>query len=404
MTATLDPPTAEDGVLTPLARTVARRGLFWAGVALVCILVVGATLALTRGGAASGLQLDPASAAPNGAKAVAEVLREQGVDVILPAGYDEALAALSTPNTSLALYDPSNYLTDNRLADLVDGAGDVTVLSPGFLQLQLLAPGVRAAGAAEADVPLDAACAMGAAQRAETISAGPTLAISETSDATGCFPADTDGFGVVTVPHGDGTLALVGPGDLFTNERVILHGNAALALGLLGTTDRVVWYLPSLADVEASGPPSLGDLTPPWLVPVTSLLVLTALVAMFWRGRRFGPLMAEDLPVTVPAGETMEGRSRLYQRTAARTRAVDALRIGAIGRLGATLGLPRTAGLAEVSDAAASATGRSPAEVRGILVDTLPATERDVLSLSDALRDLEAAVSAAADPRTPGPR
>ncbi|MBG6239581.1 hypothetical protein IWX78_002568 [Mycetocola sp. CAN_C7] len=395
---------ADDRVLTPRARTVARRGLFWAGVAVVCVLVVGASLLLTRGGGASGIPLDPTSPAPTGAKAVAEVLRTQGVDVIIPDGYDDALAEAQTPGTTLALYDPSAYLSDERLTDLVTDAGDVVVLSPHFRQLQTLEPDVRAAGQSDPDIPLESSCSVGAAERAGTISAGATLAFSDETDAVGCFPAETGGFGVVELPLDGDRLTFVGPTELFSNDAVILHGNAALALGLLGGTDRLVWYLPTVADVEATGPPSLQELTPPWLVPVTSLLAITALTAMFWRGRRFGPLVAEDLPVTVPAGETMEGRSRLYQRTAARTRAVDALRIGAIGRLGSTLGLPRTASVTDVSDAAAATLGRHPAEVRGILVDLLPASERDVVALSDSLRDLEAAVTAAVDPRPPRTR
>ncbi|MET0933003.1 MAG: DUF4350 domain-containing protein [Mycetocola sp.] len=398
MTSTLD--VADDRVLTPRARTVARRGLFWVGVAVICLLVVGASLLLTRGGASSGLLLDPASAAPTGAKAVAEVLRGQGVDVILPDGYDEALAESGEPGTTLAVYDPSGYLSEERLSTLAGTAGDVVLLSPGFRQLQALAPEVRAAGASDPDTPLDAECSEGPAGRAGTISPGLTFAVADET-ASGCFPADTDGFALVSIPDDGDTLSLLGPSDLLSNDLVILHGNAALALGLLGGTDRLVWFLPSVADVEATGPPSLGELTPTWLVPVTSLLAITVFVAMFWRGRRFGPLVAEDLPVTVPAGETMEGRSRLYQRTAARTRAVDALRIGAVGRLGRALGLSRHAGVAEVSDAVASALGRHPAEVRGILLDSLPASERDVVALSDALRDLEAAVAVAVDPRPP---
>lgn len=400
MTGTVDAATRDDLVLTPRARTVARRGLFWVGVAVICVLVVGASLLLTRGGASSGLILDPASAAPTGAKAVAEVLRGQGVDVILPDGFDEALAESRQPGTTLAVYDPSGYLSGERLGTLAGTAGDVVLLSPGFRQLQAVAPGVRAAGASDPDIPLDAECGDGAAGRAGTISPGQTFDFSDTT-ASGCFPADTGGFALVSIPDGSDTLSLLGPSDLLSNDLVILHGNAALALGLLGGTDRLVWFLPSVADVEATGPPSLGELTPTWLVPVTSLLALTVFVAMFWRGRRFGPLVAEDLPVTVPAGETMEGRSRLYQRTAARTRAVDALRIGAVGRLGTALGLSRHASVAEVSDAVASALGRNPAEVRGILLDTLPASERDVVALSDALRDLEAAVAVAVDPRPP---
>jgi hypothetical protein len=397
----ITPGSFDDRVVTPRARTVARRGLFWAGVAGVCLVVVALTLLLTRGGASNGLPLDPASAAPTGTKAVAEVLRNQGVDVILPDGFDEAMTASSVPGSTLAVYDPSGYLAGDRLTELASEAGDVVLLSPGFRHLQALVPDVRAAGPADPDESLDAECDQDAARRAGTISPGPTFAFPDDTTATGCFPADTGGFGLLSIPDAGDTLWILGPSELLTNDAVILHGNAALGLGLLGRTDRLVWYLPSIADVEASGPPSLAELTPNWLVPVTSLLGITVLVAMFWRGRRFGPLVAEDLPVTVPAGETMEGRSRLYQRSAARTRAVDALRIGAVGRLGNALGLSRHASVAEVSDAVASALGRDPREVRGILLDILPSSEREVVALSDALRDLEAAVAVAVDPRPP---
>lgn len=400
MTTTTAAP-SDATVLTPRARTVARRGLFWAGVGLVCILVVTATLLLTRGGAASDLLLDPASAAPTGAKAVAQVLRDQGVDVILPEGYDEAIAESGEPGTTLAIYDPSGYLSAGRLTALTEQAEDAVLLSPGFRQLQAVAPGVNAAGTADPDEILDAGCDLAVADRAGSISAGPLLDIPGNPDAVGCFPAKTGGFGLVTIPDGGDTLSLLGPADLLSNDAVILHGNAALALGLLGGTDRLVWFLPSVADVEATGPPTLQELTPTWLVPVTSLLAITVLVAMFWRGRRFGPLVAEDLPVTVPSGETMEGRSRLYQRTAARTRAIDALRIGTVGRLGNALGLSRHASVPEVSDAVASVLGRNPNEIRSILLDTLPTSERDVVALSDALLDLETAVIAAVDPRPP---
>lgn len=388
-------------VTTPRARTVARRAVFWIGVAIVAVIVVVATLMLTRGGTSSGIELDPASPAPTGAKATAEVLRDQGVDVILPGSYDEALTEATRAGTTLALFDPSGYLTDARLNDLVDSAPATVILAPGFSQLQLLAPGVFAAGASDDSEPLTADCDIEAAERAETISPGATFRITPDSDAVGCFPADTDGFGVVQLPHGDGTLTLIGPADLLSNDRVTSNGNAAFALGLLGETDRLVWYLPSLADVEASGPPSVAELTPIWLVPVTSLLAITALVAMFWRGRRFGPLVAEDLPVTVPAGETLEGRARLYQRISARTRAVDALRIGAVGRLGATLGLSRHATVYEVADACASVLARPRDEIRGILVDTVPQSERDVVAISDALAELERSTAVAVTPRPP---
>ena len=114
-----------------------------------------------------------------------------------------------------------------------------------------------------------------------------------------------------------------------------------------------------------------------------------------WRGRRFGPLVAENLPVTVRASETMEGRARLYARSRDAVHAADALRIGAIGRLARDLGLGPAASAGDVADAAADRIGAPRAAVRGILIDSLPRTDAELVAVSDRLRDLEAAVHAA---------
>ena len=70
------------------------------------------------------------------------------------------------------------------------------------------------------------------------------------------------------------------------------------------------------------------------------MLVLVALGAVFWRSRRVGPLVVENLPVVVRASETMEGRARLYERSNSRLHALDALRVGTVARLARTCGLP----------------------------------------------------------------
>jgi hypothetical protein len=125
------------------------------------------------------------------------------------------------------------------------------------------------------------------------------------------------------------------------------------------------------------------------------LLGLTAIAAAFWRGRRFGPLVAENLPVTVKASETMEGRARLYARGNARLRALDALRIGAVQRLASTVGVGRLAPLEEIILSVAVITRRTPAEIRSLLVETIPTSDAQLLALSDSLQALESAASRA---------
>ena len=205
------------------------------------------------------------------------------------------------------------------------------------------------------------------------------------------------------------TITFVGQPAVFRNEGIATYGNAALALNQLGASDTLVWYLPTLADVPRTGPPSLGSLTPGWVTPALALLLLTAIGAFVWRGRRFGPLVAENLPVTVRANETMEGRARLYARHSARLRAIDALRVGTLGRLANSLGLPRTAHHSEITLAVAALTGRTVAEVRAVLIDDMPTHDSELIRLSDRLADLEVAVdrmlpgTATAPPTPPAP-
>jgi hypothetical protein len=128
------------------------------------------------------------------------------------------------------------------------------------------------------------------------------------------------------------------------------------------------------------------------------LLLVVAFAAAIWRGRRFGPLVVEKLPVVVRAGETMEGRARLYQRSSSRLRAIDGLRIGAVTRLAAHAGLPRTASVTDVVDTVAALTGRDRSNVRGILLDAVPHSDADLVWLSDQLLDLETATARAVRP------
>ncbi len=128
------------------------------------------------------------------------------------------------------------------------------------------------------------------------------------------------------------------------------------------------------------------------------LLIITAIVAAVWRGRRLGPLVIENLPVLVRASETMEGRARLYQKSAARQRAIDALRIGAISRLATICGMSRHASVEDVLRTVADVTGRPAAGIRTLLVDGVPTNDRELVELSDALAELERSTAEAVRP------
>jgi hypothetical protein len=130
------------------------------------------------------------------------------------------------------------------------------------------------------------------------------------------------------------------------------------------------------------------------VTPALVLLLLAGLTAALWRGRRFGPLVAERLPVTVRASETTEGRARLYAASRDAAHALDELRRATRRRLVRLLGLsPRTPSK-HIADAVAERLGADRAVVHGILIDDLPRTDRDLVAASDRLRDLETSVRA----------
>lgn len=392
----------EAPALTPTLRGAGRAARFWVVAGLIALVV--AVIAAYVAGAGASLQpaLSAKSSTPAGSRALAEVLRQQGVRVIVADTLTEAEdAAAASADPTLFSYDANGYLTAGQLRDLARLAPRTVIAAPDFLTLHTLAPGMGFGGVSSAD-PLEARCDLPAARRAGTLSSGgDTLRPGDAPGdvtRTGCFPGGDGTFSVVTQATDAGMLTFVAPAEVFQNGHITAEGNAALALGLLGASDTLIWYLPTLADVVDPGPPSIGELTPGWVTPALVLLALVALAAAVWRGRRFGPLVAENLPVTVKAGETMEGRGRLYARSSARLRAVDTLRVGSVSRLANRLGLPRTATVDEVAVQVAAVCARPLPDVRAILVDAVPAGDRDVVRLSDRLAELERDVKRRLEP------
>jgi hypothetical protein len=408
-------------VATPTLRRTVRRSLFWVAAAIVLVLIALAGLALTGGGEAAD-RLSPTSPAPSGAKAVVEVLREEGVSVTVASSLAEVADAASDPaHTTIVLHDPESLLDADQLTEVGGLAAHILLIDPAFAQLSALVPGVAAAGVTAwnpddtDDAGLATDCSLPAAVAAGTVTGGGAgyRVVDDSLDAVTCLGSGDDVYSLIRVAAGSGdggsggagsgdggddssdgagsggVRTVLGASDALTNEKIIAAGNAALALTLLGENDNLIWYVPSLADLAGDTPPTLAELSPGWVIPSALLAILVALAAAVWRGRRFGPLVVENLPVVVRASETMEGRARLYEKGSARLRALDALRIGAVERLGRQCGLPRTATVAEVIAAVASVTGRPLSEVSAMLLDASPHSDAELVRLSDDLLTLE---------------
>ncbi|MGV4891982.1 DUF4350 domain-containing protein [Streptomyces viridosporus] len=329
---------------SPTARQVwtHARGI---ALALVLLIAAAVAIAVVRSDAHHG-ELDPRSADPYGSRAVAELLADRGVDTRVVTTLDEAVDAVS-PDTTLLVAVP-DLLTGTQQTRLhsatADAGGRTVLVASGSASVERLVPGVTADPATSLDSTLSPACDLPAARRAGTADTGGIRYITHLTADT-CYPSERLATLLrVPAPSGNGDTVLLGAPDILLNDRLDEHGNASLALQLLGSRPHLVWYLPSLADASAvpEDERSFFDLLPSgWLWGTLQLFIAAALAAL-WRARRLGPLVPERLPVAIRASETVEGRARLYRKANARDRAAAALRSTARTRLAPLVGIPVT--------------------------------------------------------------
>jgi hypothetical protein len=375
---------------TTAPKTRRRIGAGWLALvaALAVVGLIGTTLVF--GGWTPRDALDPGSPAPEGTRALVRVLEQQGVRVVIARDRATAERELAAAPATLVLRD-APMLSDAGLARLAAEARDVVLIEPRSRSLDLLVNGSSLADVVE-ERPVDPSCDVPAARAAGPSRVGELYRPGD--GVTGCYPAE-GGFGVLVRENGEGTTAALDGLSVLTNRALPLDGNAAVAVGLLGRSPTLVWYVPSPADADTgTAVPTLGDLTPPWVTPAMVLLLVAGLTAAVWRGRRFGPLVAERLPVTVRASETTEGRARLYAASGDADHALNELRRAARRRLVRLLGLSARTPAQQVADAVAERLGADRAVVRGILIDDSPRTDRELVAASDRLRDLETSVRA----------
>lgn len=388
--------TTTQEAITPTVRSSLRRWVFWISMLGVVLLIVLVLTLVTRGAGVGGAPLAPDNAAPPGAMALAEVLRSQGVTVTHANSLVEARAALgSNADASLFVVDNLDVLTGQQLASLDHRASAMVIMTPAFNQLDgfidEIAPGGQVDGLLTADCDVPAVVAAG---NITGDGFGYRL-IDDLPGATECYDSGHDVASLIQFERDGTTITVIGTERAFSNEGIGVAGNAALALWLLGTSNELVWYEANIVDAAVPGVSTIGELTPAWVSAAIVLLGITIVALAVWKGRRFGPLVIENLPVTVRASETMEGRARLYQKSTARLHALDTLRVGAVARLAALSGLGRSATIDDVIYRVVASTGFDEQYVRGVLVDAVPHTDSDLMRLSDSLLQLERATEKA---------
>ena len=385
-------PAARSTDPSPSRSTDPSAGDLWRAargpLAVAAIVLLGALALAAVAGRPGSSRLDPRSADPSGGRAVAEVLRDRGVQVELVTT-TAAVRDTARSGDTLLVVDPG-LLVDEQV-DAVRAVGaDLVVIAP--IAPEQFAPGVTV-GRPTAPGVRQPACALAPARRAGTADAGGLSWVVEprtgVPDDALCYARD--GLpSLVQVQGGGRSVTLFGDPAPLRNDRFGEHGNAALALGLLGTNPRLVWYLPSLSDVPASAQQeSFYSLVPDGVWWGLVQLAVAVLLVGAWRARRLGPVVVEPLPVVVRAAETVEGRARLYRRGGARDTAAHALRAGVRSRLVPLMGLPVRAEPPAVVDAVASRTRRTAPDVAALLYGAAPADDAALVRLADDLDALE---------------
>ncbi|MGB9378630.1 MAG: DUF4350 domain-containing protein [Mycobacteriales bacterium] len=366
----------------PRPRTVWRAVRVPLVVAVV--ILIGAVVLGLSGSRYNRGSLDPRAVDPQGSRALAQLLTDRGVNVHRVKGGAAVAARADTTSTVFVPYP--DYESAQSLAALQNLGTSVrlVVLDPGSDVLSDLTGEVESAKPAK--VKDDPNCSESVATTAGDADLGSVRRYRLRHAGTGtlCYG------GAVAFVHSrvGGPLVLVASGRPFINDRLGERGNAALALGLLGSSDDLWWVLPDPAAGGAGQSAGLFDVLPGWVGPVLWELALVSVLLALWRGRRLGPVVVEPLPVVVRAAETVEGRARLYQRGRARDSAAQALRDGARNRLVPLLGLGADPSQTAVAEAVAARTGRPAYDVGGLLFGRPPVDDEQLVGLADALDHL----------------
>jgi hypothetical protein len=384
-------------------------------VGLGALVLLGLLVAVLVTPRSVGGPLAPDNPAPEGARALAQVLGREGVRVQDTDRLSEVLDSAAPGTTVLVL--EAGVMPPDRLRDLRTSGADLVLVEPTLPVLQVLAPeltlGGRSAsytaapGCDDEDATVAGEARGGGSRYLPGDGSGvpgvqaeqpsPTARVEVCySPGRGTNPG-AGSYAVIEDPEQARRVTVHGQPDVLSNEWLAEEGNAALAMRSLGRTEQLVWYRadpldPALART-VDDPPSPSELLPGWVRWVTLQLFVVAVVAILWRSRRLGRLVPERLPAVVRSAETTEGRARLYRAAGARGAAARTLRRAAARRLAARLATGATSDPATVARLAAAASGRDPVMVGLLLEGPDPTDDASLVRLAHDLDRLEREVA-----------
>lgn len=331
---------------------------------LVGVHVVTTVLDGAIGSGPGGVPGSSLATAPEGVSAWATLLEEHGHDVRrLRTTLDRTTL---DADATVVLVDPASLddFEDEALAAFVHAGGTAVVGGVNTqVVVQRLLGGVRWApgGVTTAEVVTGAADVGGA----ETIRAhGYGRWLVEEWSAVTVAVAGGDEPIVVLGELGAGRVVALADASPLTNELLAEADNAALALAVVGDTDRPVVFAEAAHGHGGSGI-GLDDLPDGWATTVVGL-VITGVVLLWSRGRRFGPPNEEDEDPVPPRRAYVDAIAATTARSRVAEDPVAPLRRRARSRLARRSGVDDGVSDAELRSAAARA-GVEEAIVHGVL-------------------------------------
>lgn len=366
-------------------------------VVIVVLLFAGAVITIGSADDAETRPMHYDSFRGEGTHAYAQLLRDHGADVETTESYDDAEKAAAQPGTAVVVLRPDSLPQDKRtsLGNAAKKGGHLVLVQPHEperFDADIL-PAPQFDGPPDEGKAREPSCGLPAAKKAGPATAPAVHYSSTAADAAKCYPRTDIGkqaSGLVDVPYDGGRITVAGANSWFANQTIAENGNASIAMGLVADADSVVLYWPSADSFPAAQDDGgLPDYIPDWAYFAALWLLVVAVVVLIWRGRRFGPLAAERLPVVVPAKETVSGHAGLMQRARARPEALRSIQQAAIISIARKLGLPASAPAEDVCRAAADRLGESRENIAHLLLRAQPQTDAELVSLAQAVRDIE---------------
>lgn len=359
-------------------------------VVLVVIAFALVTLLAAVGRTTNNAPLDPRNTNPDGAHALAALLRDRGVSVGIPG----SLAGIgSDPSATIFVTDPG-ALSARAIATIARSSSPLVLVDP-------LPPALAASGldlnldASTAAITVGPGCALPAAVTAGAARvSGDLYLVPGGGSAVTCYHQANDAA-LVELSRPDGATTIVlGSASTLSNAELGQQGDAALALGVLNT--RAVQWVPGGLGAGPAPPSRRGllNLLPPRLLWATLQLFLAVVVLALWRARRLGRPVVEPLPVVVRAAETVEGAGRMLHAAHARDSASASLRTASVTRLSRALRLDPDDAPAAVTTLVARRAGRADREVAEVLYGGEPRDDTALVRLARELPRLEAEVVA----------